>query len=296
MTVVLYPLVVAGWFPALAKQETHAIVRLYFLEATEGGYVAFTLGALLFYILFFGFPFSKMFTVWCLVSHVLAFVLSFTRAAWLALLLVFVLFWCFALVRFPLRQSFIGTSVLALLVFPIGLVGYWCLSASTAEAIIGRAQAISADEGTVVDRFILWNRMLEDWRNAPLLGHGAHDYAKFREDPTQISENYTLELLHSGGLVTAGLFLLGMLALALRTMPWTWKDAVNRPWSLPLAAGFSAMSLTGLTNPSMTGGLYWIGAALLALCSEPCNRRLNGSLETGSNLRSARPRPDAGDS
>jgi O-Antigen ligase len=295
--VVLYLFVGAGWLPSLGWQETPEILRLTLLGTTEGAYIVFTLGTLLFYIFFFGFPFSKAFTAWCLVSHVLAFALSFSRAAWLALLLAFLLFWCFALVRFPLRRAFIGTGVLALFLFPIGIAGYRYLSRDTLQALSDRAQSMSVEEGTVVDRVILWSNMLDDWRLAPVLGHGAHDYAKFRQDPiNQISENYTLELLHSGGLVTAGLFVLGMLALASRTMPWSWTDAVNRPWSLPLVAGFSAMSLSALTNPAMTGGLYWIGAGLLVLCSEPRNHRFKGKLKSGGNLRSALRRPGDGSS
>jgi len=92
-----------------------------------------------------------------------------------------------------------------------------------------------------------------------------------------------LELLHSGGLVTAGLFVLGILTLALRAMPWSWADAVNRPWSLPLVAGFSAMSLSAFTNPAMTGGIYWIAAGLLALSSEALNPRLESELQVIGN-------------
>jgi hypothetical protein len=259
-------LVRSGMFPSMALQELDAnVLRLSLLGTTPAAYIVFTLEALLFYLCFFGFPFSKLVTMWCLSSHLLALAFSFSRAAWLAWLLVFALFWGFGLVRFPLRQAFLGTSVVALLLLPIGLGGYWYFSGSTLEALSERAQAISTEEDSVVDRLLLWRNMVEDWQEAPILGHGAHDYAKFREDPTQISENYTLELLHSGGIVTAGLFVFGILLLAWRTMPWSWADACNRPWSLPLLAGFTAMSLSALTNPAMTGGIYWIGAGLLVL-------------------------------
>ena len=270
----LYGLVSVGGFPGLTQQETPEILRLTLLGTTQAAYILFSLVTFLVYLCFFGHPFSKILTLWCLASHFVALALTFSRAAWLALLAVIILFLCFALVRFPLRRSFRGIYVLASITLSIGAFGYWYASRDATEILTERAEAVSLEEGTVVDRLVLWNNMLEDWRNAPLFGHGAHDYAKFRDTPEQVSENYLLELLHSGGIITAGFFLLGIFALGWRAIPWTWSAAVERPWSLPLLAGFAAMSMSALTNPAMTGGIYWIGAGLLSLSALPGRARV----------------------
>jgi len=262
--VVLYATMAAGFLPTLEKPEGD-FVRLALLDPTPASYILFTLLALLAYLYLFGYPFSKTFTLWCVAAHFVALAFSFARAAWLAFVLAFVCFWLFCIVRFPLRHTVIGTIILALTLLPIGIGVYWYLSGSAGDLLWERAQAVSLEEGTVVNRLLLWNNMLEDWRSAPVLGHGAHNYGKFQSDPTQISENYTLELLHSGGVVAAGLFIVGLGIILFRPLPWSWRDAVDRPWSLPLATGFLGMSLSALANPAMEGGVYWVAAGLLVV-------------------------------
>lgn len=274
LLICMYGFVSVGAFPTLTQQETPEILRLTLLGTTQAAYILFSLVTFLVYLCFFGHPFSKLLTMWCLASHFVALALTFSRAAWLALLAVIILFWCFALVRFPLRRAFRGILVLASIILSIGAFGYWYASRDAAEIITERAEAVSFEEGTVVDRLVLWDNMLEDWRNAPWFGHGAHAYAKFRDTPEQVSENYLLELLHSGGIATAGFFLLGIFALGWRAIPWTWSAAEKRPWSLPLLAGFAAMSISALTNPAMTGGIYWIGVGLLSLSALPGTDRV----------------------
>ncbi len=279
--VVLYWFMAAGFLPQLEKPEGN-FVRLALLDPTPASYILFTLLALLSYLYLFGYPFSKTFTLWCVTAHFAALAFSFARAAWLAFVLTFVCFWLFCILRFPLRRAVVGTAMLLLALVPTAVGAYWYLSDSAGELIFERAQAVSLEEGTVVARLVLWNNMLEDWRSAPILGHGAHAYGKFEADPTQISENYTLELLHSGGLVTAGLFIVALGIPLLRALPWSWSDAVDRPWSLPLATGFVGMSLSALANPAMEGGVYWIGAGVLAIAARPRKRPRTSVLKIGT--------------
>jgi O-antigen ligase len=261
---ILYLGIAAGLLPQLEKPEGD-FIRLSLLDPTAGSYILLTLLALIFYLYLFGYPYSKSFTLWCLAAHFAALAFSFARASWLAFVITFLGFWVFCLLRFPLRKALRGTVIVVMSLIPLSLAGFWYVSSDTGNVLAQRAQSLSLEQGTALNRLILWYNMLNDWRSAPILGHGAHAYAKFQDDPTQVSENYTLELLHSGGVVTAGLFLLCLGCLFFRAVPRSWQDAVNRPWSLPLAAGFFAMSVSGLANPAMTGGIYWIGAALVAV-------------------------------
>jgi prepilin signal peptidase PulO-like enzyme (type II secretory pathway) len=260
----LYLALAAGLLPELEKSEG-SFVRLSLLDPTTASYILFTLVALIFYLYLFGYPYSKTFTLWCLIAHFAALAFSFARASWLAFLITFLAFWLFCLVRFPLGKAVRGTVIVVMSLIPLGVIGLWYASSETGSLLAERAQRMSLEEGTVLNRLILWYNMLEDWRSAPILGYGAHAYAKFQNDPTQVSENYTLELLHSGGVITAGLFLLCLGLLVFRAVPRRWQDATNRPWALPLAAGFVAMSVSALANPAMTGGIYWIAAGLVAV-------------------------------
>jgi O-antigen ligase len=265
--VVLYLIMAAGFLPGMERPEGE-FVRLALLDPTPASYIVFTLLTLLCYLFLFGYPFSKVLTFWCLGSHFAALAFSYSRAAWLSSVFAFLCFWLFCVVRFPLRRALIGTLIVVLTLVPISAAAYWYFSGSIGQMLVERAQAVSLEEGTVVNRIVLWTNMLEDWRNAPILGHGAHNYGKFVDWPDEISENYTLELLHSGGLLTAALFLIGLASLIFKATPWTWGDALNRPWSLPLATGFLGMSISSLANPAMEGGVYWVGAGLLALAAK----------------------------
>jgi hypothetical protein len=271
--VVLYIIMAAGFLPQLEKPEGD-FVRMALLDPTPASYIIFTLLALLCYLYLFGYPFSKMFTLWCVASHFAALALSYSRAAWLASAFAFLCFWLFSIVRFPIRRAIVGTAIVLLTLIPIGIGAYLYLSGSIGELLLERAQAVSLEEGTVVNRLVLWNDMLEDWQSAPILGHGAHSYGKFIQDPTQISENYTLELLHSGGLVTAGLYIVALGTLFFRALPWSWPAAVERPWNLPLAVGFLGMTLSALANPAMEGGVYWVGAGIVAVVAESTKGRI----------------------
>jgi O-antigen ligase/polysaccharide polymerase Wzy-like membrane protein len=272
--VLLYLVMAAGFIPGLERPEGE-FVRLALLDPTPASYILFTLLALLCYLFLFGYPFSKALTFWCLAAHFAALAFSYSRAAWLSSVFVFLCFWLFCIVRFPLRRTLLGTVILALTLVPIAGGAYWYLSGGIGQMLVDRAQAVSLEEGTVVNRLILWANMIDDWRSAPILGHGAHNYGKFVDGPADISENYTLELLHSGGLLTAGMFVFGLAVLLFKAMPWNWQEALDRPWSLPIATGFLGMSLSALANPAMEGGVYWVGAGFLALVAKNTTEYLN---------------------
>jgi hypothetical protein len=261
--IVLYFAGIAGLLGGVFDQEQTDVVRLLILGTTQASYVLFTLLALLAYLYMFGFPFGRPATIWFLVSNLGALALSFARASWIAGAIVFGLFWLYCFLRFPLGRSLRQTSYFLLLLLLVAPAAFWYIGKSVKEALIERSQMVSMEEGTVLDRIELWTNMLEDWQKSPVFGHGAHDYAKYRDYPDQISENYVLELLHSGGLVTCGLFLTGLSLLIFKALPSTWAEAVGQPWSLPLVTGLVGMSLSAMTDPAMTGGTFWIGAGLV---------------------------------
>jgi O-antigen ligase len=145
--------------------------------------------------------------------------------------------------------------------------------------VLDRLAGLSAlDVGTAAERIQLWQNMWEDWKQAPLLGHGAHAYAKFRDDPaTGISENFLLELMHSAGLVGFGIFFFVIVKIVVRGLVlFSTAEGLRRmPWGLPILGGFVSMCLSSLTNPGMTGGFFWVAMALVVCALELGSPSLN---------------------
>src|SRR5207245_11751459 len=104
-------LTVASFLLLELYQSVVIFVRLSLLDLTTGSYILFTLVALIFYLYLFGYPYSKTFTLWCLIAHFAALAFSFARASWLAFLITFLAFWLFCLVRFPLGKAVRGTVI-----------------------------------------------------------------------------------------------------------------------------------------------------------------------------------------
>jgi O-antigen ligase len=193
-------------------------------------------------------------------------------------------------VRLPFRKAADAVVKLALILALLVTAGTGALfsSAEVRGMVMDRFAAFSALEvGTVSDRLQLWGNMWEDWEKSPWVGHGAHDYAKFREDPSQISENFLLEFLHSTGLIGFGLLCFVISVILVRGLRrLSSVHGLRRmPWGLPLLAGFSSMCLSSLTNPGMTGGFFWVGMALLMCAEELCVSSTSGD-PLPANLRS----------
>ncbi len=266
---------VSNFLTVFAGENDTSFARVGNLGTTEGTYLAFSVIVLLGMLLLFrhNLPWKPRWTVVMLAANGGALALTFARGPWLAAVAGFALVCTFAMVRFPMRALIAGVvqSLLVLVLLISAFAWYITSKGDVMEMFAGRIEAMSAVEaGTVADRVLLWTRMLQDVPNAPILGHGAHNYAKFRDDPaTQISENFVLELLHSAG-VAVVIFLFANFLAAIRALKcvWRWQDAQRIPWLLPLLGGFTAMFLSSLSNPGMTGGFYWAALGLLVSGSQ----------------------------
>jgi O-antigen ligase len=250
-------------------------VRIKNFGTTEGTYVGFTVVVLLSLLLFCreNPPFTRKKLVLMLMLNGGAFVLTFARGPWLAVALTLAMLVAFMLVRLPRRRAVIVVKELAFVFIVLAVAGGGLLlnSPSLAESASERFTSSSVLEaGTAAARIELWENMWEDWKLAPWFGHGAHDYAKFRDDdPTGISENFLLEFLHSAGLVGFSLFCITIVTIVVRGIgPLSSPEGLRRmPFGLPILAGFCAMCLSSLTNPGMTGGFFWAVIAFL-VCAE----------------------------
>ena len=250
-------------------------VRMKNLGTTEGTYIGFTVVVLLSLLLFCrdNPPFTRKRLVLMLVVNGGAFVLTFARGPWLAVALTLAVLVTFMLIRLPRHRAVVVVRELAFVFIVLAVAGWGLLlnSPSLAESASERFASSSVLEaGTAAARIELWENMWEDWKLAPWFGHGAHDYAKFRDDdPTGISENFLLEFLHSAGLVGFSLFCIAIVTIVTRGIgPLSSPEGLRHmPFGLPILAGFCAMCLSSLTNPGMTGGLFWVVIALL-VCAE----------------------------
>jgi O-antigen ligase len=263
--------------------ETGDFGRIGDFGTTMGTYVGFSVVALLTLVLLFpgDVPFSKKRIYLMLGANCGGLLLTFARGPWLAVGLTVALLATWVVIRLPLRNAVAALARLGLVLVLLTVVGTGALLSrpGLAGMVVDRFAGISVLEaGTAADRIELWQNMLEDWKQAPWLGHGAHAYAKFREDPsTQISENFLLELLHSAGLVGFGIFCFVIVKIVIRgSRLFSSAESVQRmPWGLPILAGFVSMCLSSLTNPGMTGGFFWVAMALVVCALELGSPSLN---------------------
>jgi O-antigen ligase len=258
--------------------ETGDFGRIGDFGTTMGTYVGFSVVVILAMVLLFpgDLPFSKKRISLMLGANCAGLLLTFARGPWLAVFLTVALLAVWILIRLPLRNAVAALVKLglALVLLTVASTGALLSRPLLARMVLDRFAGLSAlDVGTAADRIQLWENMWEDWKQSPWLGHGAHNYAKFREDPTtQISENFLLELLHSAGLVGFGIFCFVLVKIVVRGLRlFSSAEGLRRmPWGLPILAGFASMCLSSLTNPGMTGGFFWVGMALLVSGQELC--------------------------
>jgi O-antigen ligase len=262
---------------AYFQGETGGFARIGDLGTTEGTYIAFNVVVMLALLLLFrhNLPLPRLRLIFMLGLNCAALVLTFARGPWLAAFLTVSMLIVLLVLRLPFRSAVASTVNLAMVfvLLTVAGTGVFLSRPALAVMVVDRFTAFSALEvGTAADRIQLWENMWEDWKQAPWLGHGAHNYAKFREDPTQISENFLLELLHSAGLIGFGIFCFVIVKIVVRGLRlFSSAEGLRRmPWGLPILAGFVSMCLSSLTNPGMTGGFFWVGMALLVCAEELC--------------------------
>ncbi len=262
--------------------ETGDFVRVSNLGTTEGTYIAFNV-VVMFALLLIpneSRSISRKRLIFMLAINFAALLLTFARGPWLAVAITIVVLVVLLMISLPIRKAAATMGkVFALLALLVALgMGVLINSPALSGMIVDRFAAFSALEaGTVSDRMLLWANMWEDWKGSPWLGQGAHAYAKFRNDPSQISENFLLEFLHSTGVVgfTFFCFILGCIILRGRRLLPNGDSLSRSTFGLPILAGFVAMCLSSLTNPGMTGGFFWVGMAFVV-----CAQELNPSMNT----------------
>lgn len=263
--------------------ETGDFVRVANLGTTEGTYLGFTVVALVGLLLVSqgreGFTWKRLTVM--LGLNCFALLLTFARGPWLAVAVTVAGLVVLLMLRLPFRKLIRIISKLVFTSLLLAVAGGIVLlnSVLLRQMVLDRFEAFSALEvGTVSDRVQLWENMWEDWKLAPWLGHGAHDYAKFRDDPTQISENFLLEFLHSTGLVGFSVLCFSIGTIIVRGIRrFSSAEGLRQvPFGLPILAGFIAMCLSSLSNPGMTGGFFWVGMGLL-VCAEELYRPDNGA-------------------
>jgi hypothetical protein len=263
--------------------ETGDFGRIGDFGTTMGTYVGFSVVALLAMVLLFpsDLLFSKKRIYLMLGANCGGLLLTFARGPWLAVGFTVALLATWVVIRLPLRLAVAALTRLAWVLVLLTVVGTGALLSRPALAgmVLDRLAGLSAlDVGTAAERIQLWQNMWEDWKQAPLLGHGAHAYAKFRDDPaTGISENFLLELMHSAGLVGFGIFFFVIVKIVVRGLVlFSTAEGLRRmPWGLPILGGFVSMCLSSLTNPGMTGGFFWVAMALVVCALELGSPSLN---------------------
>ena len=251
--------------------ETGAFSRISGFSTTQASFISFPLVFQLGSLLVareravFG---GRLMTLACGTS-LMAFALTFARGPWLAFAMTTAAMMVFCLARFSRKRVFLKTGVRLAASLSLVLAASWLyvtLAPGTMEMLATRAEGMWVlDTGTADDRITLWHRMWEDFKTAPVLGHGAHAYAAFLEAEEQITENFPLELLHSAGLVGGGLFLLVNFLVVRKGMGrvWTWDRFQRNPLVFCFLFAYLCLFLASLTNPGMTGGMFWVALGLL---------------------------------
>lgn len=261
--------------------ETGDFVRLGNLGTTEGTYIGFNV-VVIFGLLLLSrqnlqdlfFPRKRL--ILMLGVNCVALLLTFARGPWLAVSLAIGMLVALLVLRLPVRNAakVVVNLTLVLVLLTAAASGVLLNRSALGGMLVDRFSAFSSlDVGSAADRMVLWQNMWEDWKQAPWLGHGAHDYAKFRWDPaTQISENFLLEFLHSAGLVGFSILCFVIVKIIVRGVAlFASAEGLRRmPWGLPILGGFASMCLSSLTNPGMTGGFFWVGMAFLVCAEETC--------------------------
>jgi O-Antigen ligase len=251
--------------------ETGDFVRIGDLGTTTGTYVGFSVVVMLALLLLapHSLPFPRGQFLLMLGANVAALLLTFARGPWLAVSLTAIALVAWMVIRFPLRTSALAVARLLLGLTLLAGVFTWMLlrRSPVPGMVLDRLTSYSSlDIGTAVDRLTLWENMYEDWKESPVLGHGAHNYSKFLDDPTLVSENFLLELLHSAGLIGFGIFAFVSAKMGIQAFRlFSGSDGIaDMPWGLALLAGCVCMFTSSLTNPGMTGGYYWVCLGFLA--------------------------------
>ncbi|MDW8252652.1 MAG: O-antigen ligase family protein [Chloroflexota bacterium] len=187
-------------------------------------------------------------------------------------------------VAFSLRRSLAFTLrllAIAAVVAVVGLVGLSRLPGG--EEIIGvflgRTMQLldpaTYESGTAAERLRLWSILLDDLEGNWLVGKGALAYRPLlferyyggQTDNPPASENILVELLHSGGLIALGAYLMLHLSIAGGLLRRSRAPGVARAAQLQSQALLSALVALGVASmlsPFAWNAMYWSMLGVMA--------------------------------
>jgi hypothetical protein len=127
-------------------------------------------------------------------------------------------------------------------------------------------EVVKVDAGTGFSRLIMWQAILHDAGRSPVFGRGASAYREVSERlgvHGTVSENFPVEIMHSGGAVGITFLLLALTGVAYHCFL---KPGAQRNPAVTAAclAGAAAVVVASMTNPAAWNGLFWIILGLAA--------------------------------
>jgi hypothetical protein len=199
-----------------------------------------------------------------------AMVLALARGPWLAfgiaiITTIPILAWRF---HGRFRISRVAARGLAtLLSLPIFFRIAIVISPFIAKLLVVRVvEVVNISSGTAWSRLTLWKLLLHDAWRSPVVGLGAASYRDISERlgiQGSVSENFVVEMLHAGGVVTLCFLVIGLLGVAYSCL--LKPGAESRPaYTAACFTGATALVIASMTNPAAWDGLFWILIGLAA--------------------------------
>lgn len=132
--------------------------------------------------------------------------------------------------------------------------------------VVRVVEVVNISSGTAWSRLILWRLLLNDAGRSPVFGLGAASYRDISERlgiQGSVSENFVVEMLHAGGIVTLCFLAIGLLGVAYSCV---FKPGAEiRPaYTAACLTGATALVIASMTNPAAWDGLFWILIGLAA--------------------------------
>jgi hypothetical protein len=141
------------------------------------------------------------------------------------------------------------------------------LSPFIAKLLVVRVvEVVNVSSGTAWSRLTLWKLLLNDAGRSPVFGLGAASYRDISERlgiQGSVSENFIVEMLHAGGVVTLFFLVVGLLGVAYNCL--LKPNAEMKPaYTAACLTGATALVIASMTNPAAWDGLFWILIGLAA--------------------------------
>ncbi|MBA3646916.1 MAG: hypothetical protein H0W63_12185, partial [Gemmatimonadaceae bacterium] len=199
-----------------------------------------------------------------------AMVLALARGPWLAFEIAIItaipiLTWRFH-GRFSLPRV-AARGLATLLSLPIFFRAAIAISPFIARLLVVRVvEVVNVSSGTAWSRLLLWKLLLQDSWRSPVFGLGAASYRDISERigiQGSVSENFLVEMLHAGGIVTLSFLVIALLGVAYNCL--LKRGAENTlAYTAACFTGATALVIASMTNPAAWDGLFWVLLGLAA--------------------------------